>query len=318
MNCDKCGAPISEDSDVCWSCGAARPGSGPGLGLTYSASPGGLGTSGVSNRIRPMGVGDILDEMIRLFRQNFLTFIGIAAVPLVPMGVLQMLQMAIVGYGVDSLSTLSDEGVYQFGPSALSLLLSLVSFLATLLCYAALTSAVSQRYLGQAISVGGSYGLAIPHFWRLLGASMLIGVVALALSLTVIGIPVAIFLVIRWAIFMQAVVIEGQGFGLTRSSSLVKGTWWRVFGILIVAGIFLYVLYLIPTLLIAIPLGIAALVAIPESFLLFSAAFLVVNTLLGIVTAPIIPIVSTLLYYDLRIRKEGFDLEMINERLAQG
>ena len=41
--------------------------------------------------IRPMALGEILDKAIRLYRQNFLTFMGIFAIPYIPMVIIQMI-----------------------------------------------------------------------------------------------------------------------------------------------------------------------------------------------------------------------------------
>lgn len=269
-----------------------------------------------------MGVGDILDEMIRLFRQNFLTFIGIAAVLQVPLGILQSLQFAILGPALYDFPYLATFDEIDWGPFVLwslsSLVLGLFSLFAYVVIDAALTGAISQRYLDRQISVGGSYHLALSSFWRVLGASILVSIVVGVLLITIIGIPVAVFLAVRWALCVQAIVIGGQGFGLSRSSGLVKGTWWRVFGILIVAMIIQYLVYILPSALVGAIVGLVGSIVAPGSFLVTNMVSSVIGMILGIVAAPIIPIISTLLYYDLRIRKEGFDLEMLNEQLAQG
>jgi hypothetical protein len=46
--------------------------------------------------------------------------------------------------------------------------------------------------------------------------------------------------------------------------------------------------------------------------------FVVVSSLLGIVLAPILPCALTLLYYDLRVRREAFDIEVLSEQLGTG
>ena len=44
--------------------------------------------------------------------------------------------------------------------------------------------------------------------------------------------------------------------------------------------------------------------------------FAVVGSLLGIVLAPILPCALTLAYYDLRVRREAFDIQILSEQLG--
>ena len=44
----------------------------------------------------------------------------------------------------------------------------------------------------------------------------------------------------------------------------------------------------------------------------------VVNSLVSIALAPVLPCMLTLFYYDLRMRREGFDLQVLGQQLGIG
>ena len=118
------------------------------------------------------------------------------------------------------------------------------------------------------------------------------------------------FLLVIWSFATHAVVIENRdvfsAFG--RSRELVRGNWWRVFGI----GL---VFLLIVISIIAIVFLVSTVVG-----LIFNPGTLVFSILSGVVGAllsPVYYIASTLLYIDLRVRKEGYDLQSLSDDLTR-
>lgn len=99
-----------------------------------------------------MGVGDILDETIRLYRQNFRTFVGIAAVLQIPLVILQLGQSAIIG--PTGASLLTPGGDVQIGAFIFYLFSSFamifIGVFVSVMMQGALAGAISQRYLGRA------------------------------------------------------------------------------------------------------------------------------------------------------------------------
>lgn len=75
---------------------------------------------------------------------------------------------------------------------------------------------------------------------------------------------------------------------------------------MLLLGIFIYILTMVPTF--AIQFGASAI--LPGSIAISTIANSTVNTLVAILITPIQFAVMTILYYDLRIRKEGFDLQL--------
>ena len=123
-----------------------------------------------------------------------------------------------------------------------------------------------------------------------------------------------VYLGVRWSLSVAAMTAEDIGpiRGMGRSWNLVSGSWWRTFGILLIVGI----MYLIISYGLLILFGvIAALVATGD----FEAAVVQVgSTLLGAVLSPIVYIAVTLLYFDLRVRKEGLDLDQLAQQTSAG
>lgn len=299
VKCANCGAENPDGRWTCVSCGVNLP-----RQATIAGVP----------RLRAMSVGDILDETVRLYRQNFRPFIAIAAILQIPLVILQLAQGAIVG--PTGASLLSPAGDLQAGALIFyglsTLLMAFVGLFVAILMQGAFASAISQRYLGQEISVRSAYEAALPFFWRLLQAMFLVTFALTLLIITIIGIPVAIYFGVRWSLSTAAIVLEGKGAraGISRSTELVKGVWWRVLGIFALAGIGEYLIALIPSALLGGVLGVILVVGGPNPTLTYMVS-LVIGTFFGVLAAPIIPIVSILLYYDLRIRKEGFDMQML-------
>ncbi|MBI2910977.1 MAG: hypothetical protein HYY05_02460 [Chloroflexi bacterium] len=110
------------------------------------------------------------------------------------------------------------------------------------------------------------------------------------LVVSALGLPLFIYLLVSLYFFQQPIVIEGAGplAGLRRGHALVKGSWWRVFGI-----------GLVLMLLLTILASVAGLFGRLPS--LFAGAL---TTALGNIGA-------TLLYLDLRVRKEGCTAERL-------
>jgi len=128
---------------------------------------------------------------------------------------------------------------------------------------------------------------------------------AVVLSLVLIGLPLLVYVLVVWFFYTQAIIIEGQGpvAALLRSWALVRGTWWRVFGIGIV-----FVLVL----------GIAGVFAAIPGLILFMANETLGNLLVSastVLVAPIAYVGATLVYFDLRVRKEGYNVEMLRREL---
>jgi hypothetical protein len=250
-----------------------------------------------------MGVGDLLDETFRLYRQHFGAFVGLGAVFLLPGFLLGL--------------------VLRLAPTraALSGAELVLTWLLGLLLYAAMITASSEAALGAAPTVGGAVRGLSGRLRPVLGASLLYSFAPMLMAITLLGLPFAIYFLVAWSFVFQTLLLERLGvrraFG--RSRELVRGGWWRVCGV----GLLLFLLVLV----IAIGLAVPAIVAQGLDQLLDpstaeqpTGAAVVLGELTSFVsqvlTDPVLAIGWTLLYYDVRMRKEGFDLELRAHELA--
>ena len=118
----------------------------------------------------------------------------------------------------------------------------------------ALIYGVSGQILGRPIPVGPAYSFALGRYMAMLGASLLAGLGVLLMAITIIGIPFAIFFGVRWFFVYQTASLERCGplAALARSSNLVGGNWWRVFGILLL----MFILWIIASSIAGAVLGL--------------------------------------------------------------
>ena len=210
----------------------------------------------------------------------------------------------------------------------------------------ALANAISRSYLGQPISILSAYNIGIKRFSALIAASLIpfavsvvfvaiiagcafgafytIGVrtgeqpnigLAVAAGIGLFGIIVlgsiaGLFFYVRLLLTTQAIILEGQGplAGLTRSWRLVGQAFWRSLGIFLLVYAFIYIVSLV----VQLPLmAMGALFGMLfDNSLLYQSITSLVTYGVLILVLPLQFIIFTLLYYDLRIRKEGYDLEL--------
>lgn len=322
-------------------------------------------------RLRPMGLGDILDAVFRIYRRDFLTFVGIVAVLQVPIIILQLLLTAAFGQSFandlnniireiprfnpsqDSFNELPLGNIMLFyvGSASLAIVQGLVI---QQLIQGALTNAVAQRYLGQPTSIGSAYRGVLQRLGSLLGAAVLVGLISLGVLLVmgtiiflmaflagatfsnggtgaavggVLAILFGIFaivalfvafalLVVRFSFFTQAIVVEGQQAvgGLRRSWLLVRGSYWRIVGIIFMLSLLIYIIVGIPS---GIAGGIIGLIFPDPSqhFIIRQTLTTLISYLAQIIVLPIQLITYTLLYFDLRVRNEGYDLELMTQQM---
>lgn len=136
---------------------------------------------------------------------------------------------------------------------------------------------------------------------KMIGTTALECILAAFLSLALI-VPGIIFAV-RWFLYPPVIVFEGAYYmdALKRSSSLVRGQWWRLFGLSLV----FIVVYILSS-------GVLYLVTTLGIDEVYSSAITIV---FGSIVLPIGAILVFLFYVDVRVRKEGLTLEMLQESI---
>jgi hypothetical protein len=290
-----------------------------------------------------MTVADLVDEIFRLYRPNKALFFGVSATIWLPASIaLFVFQLGYFG-GRPAFDTpirplspqdLSDSVIAAFGALAIAFIIGVV---AGPLLLGGVTAAVSARYLAQPIAITPAVRRAFGCYLRITASYAVVAIVALlaligtgiagafiaarvggavgailAVVTVVVAVVAVVWIATTWSLAGQAVVIEDVGVrgALRRSQTLVAGSRWRVIGINLLLGLIQAVLFTIPS-------TVVAVVTAPLPSPLGPAVSEVVTSLAQIAYFPIQLGTLTLLYYDLRVRKEAFDLSLAADQLAR-
>ncbi len=264
--------------------------------------------------LRPLRVGEILDAGIKVYVRNARTLIGLTAIVVVPFQVLSavvLLSTVSNGYEIPhgSVATIGTRTTHATSLGA-NAVIDITNLLVSVLTTAACVKAVSDLYLDHPTGVGISLRFALRRLPALLWLEILTGVL-LALAFVAIVIP-GIWLYAAWSVATPALLIEGRrGWGaLLRSFRLVRGRWWPTAGVLIVSELMAVILGgAIQALLVGVFLAGGSVVVVALTVSLAAGIG-------AILTRPFVSTMRTVLYYDLRVRKEGYDLELLAEQLG--
>jgi hypothetical protein len=246
-------------------------------------------------------------------------FASIALLLALPSLVLQIVsgQADQLGFTASVLSSAARGGVSQ-GTSPPQLNLAglagqyLVGVVLVPFVEGAITLAAIDIALGRPATLASTFSQVLRRYWPLLGLALL-GVLLVPLFFCL---PVFLWILVRWSVAVPTLLAERRGpiQAIQRSWELTRNNWWRLFGILAVVVLIQLVLNWI--------LGIAALpvaILIPfVSNLVRGSVAVAVSTLGAAVVTPIIYLCVVLLYFDLRIRKESFDLDQLAAQVSRG
>ncbi len=255
----------------------------------------------------------MLDETFRLYRRNFVVIAGVSVAFAIPFA-------ALAGYGFGSLLTTLVNQAASGTPADFSSVSNgffglalgyLVNIALQPLQLGAVTFAVSESALGHAITLRGVLGAAVRRYFHVLGLVLMLIGMGIAFCLF----PLWIWILVGWVAVLPAIFIENLGLGaaLGRSWRLVQGMWWRTFFIVLLIGLVYYVVTIALGGFFYLGQQLLSIVVSPYIALsIYEAAVIIVQG----VTVPILLIAFVLLYFDLRVRKEGIDLFQLAAQLA--
>lgn len=143
------------------------------------------------------------------------------------------------------------------------------------------------------------------------GAGAIVITLLAALALTVIVFIAAAFLVVRLSLAPAALMLENTGVveGIGRSWALTRGSFWRVLGILVLAGLITGLVTGTLSFGLGMVLGVIS-VGLPAAQPLVSAVTVLLTSVLSALVLPFTAAVTALTYIDLRMRTEGLDVEL--------
>lgn len=264
--------------------------------------------------LRPLSLGEILDRTFSLYRSNFLLFIGISAIPQLLSLAMNLASIAVtpirVAIPVSPANPPSLGAVLPQGGGLLLFLLTLiVASVAYLFSQGGTILAVSDLYLGRSTTIAASLRRVWEDFGSLFGVIFLNGLVIGAASILLI-VP-GIYVACRLLVCVPAALIEKRGprESLSRSWDLTRGSAGRSF----VIGLLYFVLILGLGLLFSSAVGflVASNPKDPGMLRLFNAMTQITSSIATILVSPILLIATSVFYYDLRVRKEAFDLQFM-------
>jgi hypothetical protein len=289
--------------------------------------------------LRPLGLGEIFDGAFRSVRANPRVMFGLSAV-VVTIAVL--IETAVQWYALGSLGSITSTSVSietdavlgdLVGYAGGTILSTIVTLVATTVLTGLLIISVSRSVIGQQVSLGEAWARARPRIWQLLGLT--VTVMALILSVPAVWVAamvgaavgeqwtlmavvgfvggIGVLVWIAWVstrtlLTTPALMLEEQGVraGFRRGWALSRGSFWRLFGIYLLASVIVgTVASLIVTPAAVVPMAIGADPFGPLALGLNAVATIIASVL----TTPFTAAVVALLYIDLRIRREGLDVE---------
>lgn len=266
-----------------------------------------------SGEIGPRSAGKLLDLAFNIYFKNIGTLFFTALVVVVPL-TLVLIGLDLIAYS--ETDQLRGAATYEIGDEVrlidesrfflIAGLEQVLAFVAYLLVVGAAYRAASEAYLGRGAEVGPSIRFAGKRLHSILWVTVLVGIAtAVGLLALIIG---AIFVAIALIVAVPVLMFEDlRGTkALRRSFRLVQDNWWRTFGVIVVTAIFASVATFIA--------GIVQELADPVADDQFGLYVVIIDTIQGVVTAltaPLTAVAAIVIYYDLRIRKEGFDVELL-------
>ena len=250
------------------------------------------------SRLQRMTIAGIFRQALALYRENVLKLIGIVA----PSSITSWaVYLFIFGDQLDIIEPSADSATMP----AVFLYGAIVVFLSSI-ATAAGTIAISERFLERDVTIGQAYLRVIDVLFPLLG-SLLLASIAIAAGFVLCFIPGVVAYV--WFCLTPAVVmIEGEGGvgALKRSYVTIKGYWNKAFFVVVLLAI---IQLIVAMLIFSLPTQLGASVSINVFFKFLSIC-------LPLLIEPFKIATTTILYYDLRIRKEGYTLQIMADEIA--
>jgi hypothetical protein len=296
-------------------------------------------------QLRPLGVGDIVDRVFSMYRQRALLFAALSAVPYLALflviggiGLSLGSQLAPLAPFIEEVSTPGRVPNLTFTPAlagafftlvVFAVVASLVSVLFLSVQIGSLVDAAAARYLGRETTIGASFRAGLRVAPKIIGTglllffSLLLGWVVLFVVLIVAnnalvaavgilgGFVATVFVFASWLVAPVVAAVEPIGplHAVRRSWWLSNGHRWRILGLQILLAVLQAVLStLISFIFVASFISDAVVRVVLQN---------IVNVVATVLWAPVEWGTFTILYFDLRVRKEALDLQIAAEALPR-
>jgi hypothetical protein len=268
--------------------------------------------------LRPRGVGEVLDVAVAVFRARARPMLALTAAVVVPVQAFGL--MVTLSTSPDDVDrTITGAQAPSYGTDALwlglagALVVTLAGFLSTSFATAAVTRVVADAYLGGADDTPtSSYARATGRrLLPVLGLGLLTGLLTTIGTLMCV-IP-GLWLQVSWCVAMPVLLLEGTTIraAMARSMELTRPRWWGSAGVFYVGAALTGVV----TVALSVPFG-AAFGSFGDGVAATLVAEAAANTISSILTTPFVAAALVVLYVDLRVRGEGFDVQLLVHRLG--
>jgi hypothetical protein len=269
-----------------------------------------------ANELHPMGIGEILDVAIKLYRRNAWTLFRIVLVIAVPLTLLTnfILISAIPAHETPHVQTIGNQLFFVTSPTRSQWHTILAGFFVAgvlvmigyLIATGAAYKAVAEAFLGGQPDWKRSLAFAARRMHSLLWVTVLGGLIV-AVTWPFFVIP-GLYFAVSFTVAIPVVMTEGlRGRkALGRSRRLIKKRWWRTFALLCLGSILSVILFYAAALLI-----FAVTAEEGQRSVVGVATNVVAISVLTALTIPFAAAYTTVLYFDLRVRREAFDLQLL-------
>jgi hypothetical protein len=263
--------------------------------------------------LRPRGIGEILDSAVSLYRARFKKLTLVAAAVVVPVQVLSALVLLSAQpdrFSLNVTGTVTPQ--YDTKSVAVQLaaviVVAIVGVLSTALIVGVSTRIVADAYIGRSSETREAVKAVRPRVFALIGLSLLILLcdgIGLAFCFVGVLFPLTLF-----AVALPVLILEGVGVtaALGRSIALTKAHAMHVLGLVLTAQLLAAVVNG------ALAAGVNLLLRTGGSTAAVVVGQSIANTIAGILTTPFAATAIVVLYFDLRIRGEAFDVQLLMQR----
>lgn len=290
--------------------------------------------------LRPLSAGELLDRAIQLYRRHFTLFAGIAAGPFAIVLALQLIYAFLPTPPTLSMHPVASPGAFT-SPAGLltslgvALLASLWNIIAIAIVNGGTIKAVSRLYLNEPVTITQAWRETRGYVWRISGALFMIGLyiglcalpfVLLAVFMPrlfgiatliipmlmgiifLLAIPLLIWVYLRYAITIPTLVLENLKImaSLRRSVQLSKGFLGRIFLVFLLVFTLEMILFMVFG-------GVGAIFGITQQLNapLWAKLNPFISFLIQMLITPLLTIALSLMVFDFKVRKEGFDVELL-------
>jgi len=263
------------------------------------------------SELRPRGIGEILDSSVALYRARFTRLLRVAAFVVIPVQLLSALVLLSAqpdSFNVNVRGTVTPQYTSPTTQFAAVVVIAVVGVLSTAIIVAACARIIGDAYIDRGSEVGAAFTAVRPRVFAIAGTALIVvAAEALGFLACFIGslVPLTFF-----AVAIPALILEGIGVSaaIGRSVALTKTHVWHVLGLVLTTQLLSSVLNF--------SLAAAAQIVVHTNGGTVASviAQTIANMIAGVLTTPFVATATVILYFDLRVRDEAFDVQLLMQR----